>query len=103
MYFGFESSSTLPPNAITFALASQIGNINLFLYLSINCPLSFLFTNPDSNISRSPNPCFFNSWYSSSNFPEKPILNAFNVSLLNFLFFTYSWAILACGLYKFSW
>ena len=73
MYFGLLSSNTLPPNAITLPLTSHIGNISLFLYLSMYCPFSFLFTRPDSNISASPKPCFFSALYNSLNFPENPI------------------------------
>jgi len=101
--FIFESSNILPPKAITFPLASQIGNISLSLYLSIYVPFAFLLTKPDSNISFSPNPCAFNALYNSSNFPEKPILYASSVSLFIFLFFTYSCPIFATGLYKFWW
>ena len=53
-------------------------------------PLSFLFAKPDSKISWSPNPCFFNAVYSSSNFPENPIWYASNVSFVSALFLTYS-------------
>ena len=101
IYFGFESSKTLPPNAITFPLISHIGIISLFLYMSIYCPLSFLMTSPDSNISFSLKPWAFNCLYNSSNLPENPILYVSNVDCVSFLFFTYSCAIFAVGLYKF--
>ena len=34
-----DTANILPPNAITFPLTSQIGNINRFLYLSMYVPL----------------------------------------------------------------
>ncbi len=66
-------------------------------------PLEFLLTSPDANISSSPKPSFFNALYNSSNSPENPILNAFNVLLSSFFFFMYSCPVFAVGLYKFLW
>ena len=56
MYLGLLSSKTLPPKAITLSLASNIGNISLFLNLSINFPSWFLFTRHDASISSSVKP-----------------------------------------------
>ena len=53
IYFGLLSSSTLPPNAITLPLTSCIGNMSLFLNLSIYLPSGVLFTKLEASISSS--------------------------------------------------
>jgi len=103
MYLGLLSSNTLPPKAITLSWVSNIGNINLFLNLSINFPSGFLLTKHEARISSSVKPLDFNSVYNSLNLPEYPILKAFRVLLSKCLFFTYSCPGFAVGLYKFSW
>ena len=59
------SSKTLPPNAITLSLTSLIGNINLFLNLSINPPFFPLATKHDAKISSSVKPLSFKNLYES--------------------------------------